>query len=112
MRLVTEPIEAKPTPAELRPIDDRPVHTDDLPDTPTRDRSIPASAWIEAPAELRSLADDLPAPTTGSTARYLRRIGPWLLWRAGPAKEIVEPRRKSRGSLICGARPTNFLVGH
>ena len=78
--------EVAPTPAELRPIDDRPVHTADLPDTPTRDRSIPATAWLEAPAELLALAQDLPAPTTDATARYLRRIGPWLLWRAGPAK--------------------------
>ena len=78
--------EVAPTPAELRPIDDRPVHTTDLPDTPTRDRSIPATAWIEAPAELLALADDLPAPSAGSTARYLRRIGPWLLWRSGPAR--------------------------
>ncbi len=83
---VTEPREVKPTPAELRPLDDRPIHTADLPDTPTRDRSIPATAWREAPAELLALADDLPAPTAGSTARYLRRIGPWLLWRAGPAR--------------------------
>ncbi len=66
----------EPTPAELRPIDDAPVHTADLPDTPTRDRSIPARAWVEAPAELLALDD----------ARYLRRIGPWVLWRAGPAR--------------------------
>jgi hypothetical protein len=78
--------EVTPTPAELRPIDDRPIHTAELPDTPTRDRSIPATAWIEAPPALLALAADLPAPTTGSTARYLRRIGPWLLWRSGPAK--------------------------
>ena len=83
---MSEPREVTPTPAEQRPIDDRPIHTAELPDTPTRDRSIPASAWIEAPAELLALADDLPAPTTGSVARYLRRIGPWLLWRAGPAR--------------------------
>jgi hypothetical protein len=70
------PTEVAPTPAELRPVDDRPVHTADLPDTPTRDRSIPATAWIEAPPELTALAD----------ARYLRRIGPWLLWRSGPAR--------------------------
>lgn len=83
---MTEPREVTPTPAELRPLDERPVHTADLPDTPTRDRSIPATAWIEAPAELLALADDLPAPSTGATARYLRRIGPWLLWRSGPAR--------------------------
>lgn len=83
---MTDPREVTPTPAELRPLDDRPIHTADLPDTPTRDRSIPASAWIEAPAALLAVADDLPEPSTGLEARYLRRIGPWLLWRAGPAR--------------------------
>jgi hypothetical protein len=83
---VTEPREVTPTPAELRPLDERPIHTEDLPDTPTRDRSIPATAWIEAPPELLVLAEDLPAPSAGATARYLRRIGPWLLWRSGPAR--------------------------
>ena len=63
-------------PSHLRPIDDAPIHTDELPDTPTRDRSIPARAWAEAPSELLALDD----------ARYLRRIGPWLLWRAGDAR--------------------------
>lgn len=71
---------------EQRQIDDTPIHTIDLPATPTRDRSIPATAWLDAPPQLMALADDLPSPTTGSAARYLRRIGPWLLWRAGPAK--------------------------
>lgn len=66
-----------------RPIDDTPVHTEDLPPTPVRDRNIPASAWIEAPASLLALGDDLPGRPT---AEYKRRIGPWLLWRAGPAK--------------------------
>jgi hypothetical protein len=65
-----------------RPTDHTPVHTDQLPDTPVRDRNIPASAWVEAPAELLVLgADLLDAPV----AEYKRRIGPWLLWRAGPA---------------------------
>jgi hypothetical protein len=65
-----------------RPDDDTPVHTADLPATPVRDRNIPATAWVEAPDELRRLGDDLPdRPTAG----YKRRIGPWLLWRAGPA---------------------------
>src|SRR4051794_26796593 len=32
-----------------RPIDPTPVHTVDLPATPQRDRTIPATAWIEAP---------------------------------------------------------------
>lgn len=65
-----------------RPDDDTPVHTADLPPTPIRDRNIPATAWVEAPADLLSLGDDLPGtPVAG----YKRRIGPWLLWRAGPA---------------------------
>jgi hypothetical protein len=58
------------------------VHTVDLPATPTRDRNIPADAWVEAPAVLLDLGSDLPA---GPTAVYKRRIGRWLLWRAGPA---------------------------
>ena len=32
-----------------RPSDETPVHTADLPPTPTRDRNIVATAWIEAP---------------------------------------------------------------
>jgi hypothetical protein len=65
-----------------RPVDDTPVHTDDLPPTPVRDRNIPATAWVEAPVSLLTLGDDLPG---APVAEYKRRIGPWLLWRAGPA---------------------------
>ena len=43
---------------EDRPLDTTPVHTSELPATPQRDRNIPASAWVEAPAELRNLGDD------------------------------------------------------
>jgi hypothetical protein len=43
-----------------RPADDTPVHTDELPPTPIRDRNIPATAWVEAPASLLRLGDDLP----------------------------------------------------
>jgi hypothetical protein len=66
-----------------RPRDDSPVHTGDLPATPVRDRNIPATAWVEAPDSLLTLGDDLPGRPV---ADYKRRIGPWLLWRAGPAK--------------------------
>ena len=66
-----------------RPTDDTPVRTADLPPTPVRDRNIPATAWVEAPPELLALGDDLP---DRPVAEYKRRIGPWLLWRAGPAK--------------------------
>ena len=76
----------RPLPADERPPDTTPVHTDDLPPTPTRDRNIVAAAWIEAPPELLALADDLPAPDGPLVTAYKRRIGPWLLWRAGPAK--------------------------
>ena len=68
--------------AEDRPVDPPPVHTADLPPTPTRDRNIPASAWVEAPAALQDLGQDLALPE----ALYKRRIGRWLLWRAGPAR--------------------------
>jgi len=63
--------------AEDRPVDPTPVNTPDLPATPTRDRNIPASAWVEAPDELRRLEPE---------ALYKRRIGRWLLWRSGPAR--------------------------
>jgi hypothetical protein len=63
-----------------RPTDVTPVHTADLPPTPQRDRRIPASAWVEAPASLVGLGADL----GGEEAFYLRRISGWLLWRAGP----------------------------
>ncbi|UDY35494.1 hypothetical protein [Dermatobacter hominis] len=69
-------------PADDRPIDPTPVHTADLPPTPLRDRNIPAEAWIEAPDLLLRAGDDIGAPTIA----YKRRIGRWLLWRAGPAK--------------------------
>jgi hypothetical protein len=67
-----------------RPVDDTPVHTVDLPPTPVRDRNIPATAWVEAPRELLALGHDLPGRPV---AEYKRRIGSWLLWRAGPASD-------------------------
>jgi hypothetical protein len=73
-------------PYDQRPDDDTPVHTEDLPPTPIRDRAIPATAWIEAPPELLALGDDLPGRPVAS---YKRRIGPWLLWRAGPATKAA-----------------------
>jgi hypothetical protein len=68
-------------PADRRPVDDTRVHTSELPPTPTRDRNIPATAWIEAPAALLHAGDDIGA----TLVAYKRRIGTWLLWRAGPA---------------------------
>ena len=69
-------------PYDRRPDDHTPIHTADLPPTPLRDRSIPATAWVEAPAGLLALGEDL---ADRPVASYKRRIGPWLLWRAGPA---------------------------
>ncbi len=65
-----------------RPRDDTPIRTADLPPTPVRDRNIPATAWVGAPPQLLELGDDLPGRPV---AEYKRRIGGWLLWRAGPA---------------------------
>ncbi len=72
----------EPLPYFDRPADRTPVHTADLPATPTRDRNIVAGAWLEAPTELLHLGDDLDGRPE---AEYKRRIGRWLLWRAGPA---------------------------
>lgn len=69
-------------PSHQRPDDARPIHTGDLPATPTRDRTIVATAWIQAPPELVGLGADLGHYRVG----YLRRIHRWLLWRAGPAR--------------------------
>jgi hypothetical protein len=68
-------------PYNERPVDDTPVHTSDLPATPTRDRNIVASAWVEAPHDLVELGADI----GHDQVDYKRRIGRWLLWRAGPA---------------------------
>jgi hypothetical protein len=78
---VTEPTGPTALPSPQRPLDHTPVHTDDLPATPIRDRAVPATAWVEAPDDLLTLGDDLPG---APVARYVRRIGPWILWRAGP----------------------------
>ena len=77
----SSPVTAAALPADERPIDPTPVHTHELPPTPIRDRNIPASAWIEAPDELLRLGDDFGSPAI----TYKRRLGDWLLWRAGPA---------------------------
>ena len=76
------PGSTKPLPADKRPIDPTPVHTSDLPPTPTRDRNIPATAWIEAPDALLRAGADIDQDKIS----YKRRLGRWLLWRAGPAK--------------------------
>jgi hypothetical protein len=56
-------------------------HTEDLPPLPQRDYLIPAERWVEAPRELRELGADFGV----SLVAYKRRLGRFLLWRAGPA---------------------------
>jgi hypothetical protein len=69
------------TPAEARPAVTRDIHTEDLPPLPQRDSLIPATRWPEAPPELRALGADIGVELVA----YKRRIGRYLLWRAGPA---------------------------
>src|ERR1700689_4587637 len=69
------------TPAEQRRPSERDWHTDELPATPQRDFLIPAERWVEAPADLRALGADFGV----ALVAYKRRIGRFLLWRAGPA---------------------------
>ncbi len=66
-------------PVGERPFTDEKFSTDELPPTPTRSFRIPATGWLEAPDELLHLGDDLDEPV-----EYKRRIGEYLLWRAGP----------------------------
>ncbi|HEC09342.1 MAG TPA: hypothetical protein ENI86_07220 [Acidimicrobiales bacterium] len=68
-----------PLPVHERPFTERTYTLEELPDTPTRSFRIPAERWKEAPPELLHLGDDLDEPV-----EYKRRIGHWLLWRAGP----------------------------
>ena len=70
-----------PIPAEARTPTDRDWHTEELPPTPQRDFLIPAERWVEAPDDLRRLGADLGYDLVA----YKRRIGRYLLWRAGPA---------------------------
>ena len=70
-----------PVPAEQRPSTEREWHTDELPRTPQRDFLIPAERWAEAPPDLRRLGADFGV----TLVAYKRRIGRFLLWRAGPA---------------------------
>jgi hypothetical protein len=86
-----------PVPAEERPPSDRDWHTDALPATPQRDFLIPAERWVEAPEGLRDLGRDFGAPLVA----YKRRIGRFLLWRAGPAAGA-----DARYAAIAADRPT------
>ena len=84
--------------ADERPFDFSPVALADLPDTPTRDRNIAASAWDEAPERLLTLGHDLDGTPE---AAFKRRIFGWLLWRAGPTRGpcrylAIDPRDLAR----------------
>jgi hypothetical protein len=71
-----------PPPAEARTPTDRDWDTDELPATPQRDFLIPSTRWREAPAWLHGLGADIGV----ALVAYKRRIGQFLLWRAGPAR--------------------------
>ena len=70
-----------PVPAEQRPPSERDWHTEELPATPQRDFLISSERWVEAPADLHRLGADFGVMLVA----YKRRIGRFLLWRAGPA---------------------------
>ena len=70
-------------PSDERPFDYTPVSLNELPETPTRDRNIAATAWDEAPAVLLRLGENLRG---NPEAAFKRRIFGWLLWRAGPTR--------------------------
>ncbi len=89
------------TPRRDRPLDLSPLSTEALPATPPVGHNIPAEAWIDAPVELLALGDDLGQ----SGVLYLRRIGPWLLWRAGPGTS-------GRGRSADVAAPSRWMALH
>lgn len=62
-----------------RPFSTRSFHTEELPATPIREFRIAAASWVEAPDAVLALGDSL-----GEPVEYKRRIGRFLLWRAGP----------------------------
>ncbi len=67
---------------ERRTPTERDWSTADLPATPQRDFLIPATRWRDAPNWLIELGEDFGVELVA----YKRRIGRYLLWRAGPAK--------------------------
>lgn len=75
----SEPIGNVALPPGDRPFTEERYETADLPATPTRTFRIPASGWVGAPDALIHLGDEL-----GEPVEYKRRIGRYLLWRAGP----------------------------
>jgi hypothetical protein len=68
------------SPRSQRPLDLTPLETHELPLTPPADRNIPAEAWSDAPPELLALGEQIGE----SHVLYLRQLGPFLIWRAGP----------------------------
>ena len=67
-----------------RPADDSPVTTAELPATPTRDRT----SWPRRGSKRRRSCSPWEQDLPGApVATYKRRIGDWLLWRAGPATD-------------------------
>ena len=67
-------------PQSERAVDATPVHTADLP----RRRSATGGSPRPRGSKRRGAVLDLGADLDEPEVNYLRRIGPWLLWRAGP----------------------------
>ena len=85
-----------------RPADRTPVHTVDLPATPTRDRNIVASAWIEAPPALIA-SRCRPAGTAGGGLQAAHRT---------VAAVACRTRRRRRRPLLGGADETDLSQQH
>jgi hypothetical protein len=73
-----------PVPAEDRPPVERDYTTAELPPLPQREYMIPATRWVDAPRSVLDLGHDLGA----DLVVYIRRIGPYLLWRAGGPTKV------------------------
>ena len=67
-------------PQSERPVDATPVHTDDLAGNAAARPEDPRDRVDRSAGAVLDLGADLDEPDVN----YLRRIGPWLLWRAGP----------------------------
>ena len=80
-----------------RPYDETPVHTEDLPATPVRDRNIPPRPGSRRPPSCGRWATTCRAPM----ADYKRRIGP-------VAAVAGRPGDRRRRPLLGGPEPTTW----
>ena len=81
-------------PYHLRPADRTPLHTDDLPPTPTRDRNRRLSASIEAPNELLRLGDDPRRRARGGVQAAHRQMAAVAGWARRRRRVVLGVRRR------------------